>query len=72
MSTGGKLKAGFIIHWYRDRAVVSSVKHRNSHSVHVSIGNSLTPQVALLVLPSGTVYPVVDRHEFTGSVKSCL
>ena len=31
------------------------------------VGSSLTPRAALLVLPSGTVHPVVDHHEFTGS-----
>ena len=31
------------------------------------VGSSLTPHAALLVHPSGTVYPVVDHHEFTGS-----
>ena len=31
------------------------------------VGSSLTPRAALLVLPSGTIYPVVDCHEFTGS-----
>ena len=36
------------------------------------VGSSLTPDAALLVLPIGTVYPVVDRHEFTGSEKCCL
>ena len=36
------------------------------------IGSSLTPRAALLVLPSGTVYPVVDRHEFTGPEKCHL
>ena len=36
------------------------------------VGSSLTLRVALLVHPSGTVYPVVDRREFTGSDKCCL
>ena len=31
------------------------------------VGNSLTPLVALLVRPSGTIHPTVDRHEFTWS-----
>ena len=31
------------------------------------VGRSLTPCTALLVLPSGTVHPVVDHHEFIGS-----
>ena len=35
-------------------------------------GSSLTSHAALLVPPSGTMYPVVDRHAFTGSTKSCL
>ena len=35
-------------------------------------GSSLTPHAALLVLPSGTIQPIVDRHEFTGSEKCCL
>ena len=29
------------------------------------VGSSLTPCAALLVLPIGTVYLVVDHHEFT-------
>ena len=63
--------------YHPDRVIVSSVKHRNSHSVHVRprstvVGSSLTPCAALLVLPSGTIYPVVDHHEFTGSEKCCL
>ena len=32
----------------------------------------LTPPVALLVRPSGTTHPAVDRHEFTWSDKCCL
>ena len=35
------------------------------------VGSSLAPHGALLVLPSGTVYPVLD-HEFTGSDNCCL
>ena len=27
--------------------------------------SSLTPHAALLVHPSGTIHPAVDRHEFT-------
>ena len=39
-------------------------------SGQLSVGGSLTPHAAaLLVLPSGTVYPVVDHHEFTESDK---
>ena len=40
---GGKAKAGNTIHGYRDRAIVSSVKHRNSHSV-ASVSYQLTGQ----------------------------
>ena len=29
------------------------------------VGSSLTPHAALLVRPSGTIHPTVDRHEFT-------
>ena len=29
-------------------------------------GSSWTPHAALLMHPSGTRYPTVDRHEFTG------
>ena len=36
------------------------------------VGNSLTPLVALLVHPSGTIHPAVDHHEFTWSDKYCL
>ena len=35
------------------------------------VGNSLTPLVALLVHPSGTIHPAVDRHEFTWSDVAC-
>ena len=35
-------------------------------------GSSLTSHAALLVHPSGTRYPTVDCHEFTGSEKCCL
>ena len=35
-------------------------------------GSSLTPHAPLLVCPSGTTYPTVDHHEFTGSEKCCL
>ena len=34
-------------------------------------GSSLTSRAALLVPSSGIMYPVVDRHAFTGSAKSC-
>ena len=30
-------------------------------------GSSLAPHAALLLHPSGTRYPTVDSHEFTGS-----
>ena len=36
------------------------------------VGSSLTPHVALLVCPGGTMYSPVDHHEFTGSEKCCL
>ena len=36
------------------------------------IGSSLTPHAALLVHPSGTIHPAVDRHEFTRSDKCFL
>ena len=36
------------------------------------VGSSLTPHAALLVRPSGTIHPAVDRHEFTWSDKCCL
>ena len=69
---GGRWEAegGLYHHWYRDRAVVSSMKHRDVHIVatcqaKIAVGNSLTPHATLLVLPSGTTYPVVDLHEFT-------
>ena len=34
-------------------------------------GSSFTPHTTLLVHPSGTRYPTVDRREFTGSEKCC-
>ena len=36
------------------------------------VGSSLTPHAALLVNPSDTIHPAVDRHEFTWSDKCCL
>ena len=36
------------------------------------VGSSLTPHAALLVCPSGTIHPAVDRHEFIWSDKRCL
>ena len=36
------------------------------------VGSSLTPHAALLVHPSGTIHPAVDRHEFTWSDKYWL
>ena len=38
------------------------------------VGSSLTPHAhaALLVHPSSTTYPAVDRHEFIVSEKCCL
>ena len=36
------------------------------------VGSSLTSFVALLVHPSSTIHPTVDRHEFTWSDKCCL
>ena len=41
VGVGGKPKAGYTIHGHRDRAIVSSVKHRNSHSVPVRSRRSL-------------------------------
>ena len=38
---GEKLKVDYTIHWHKERATVSSVKHRNSHSVHVRPRRSL-------------------------------
>ena len=33
-------------------------------------GSSLTPHAALLVRPSGTIDPVVDRHELHGQINA--
>ena len=43
----------------------------------MSADSSLTPSVALLVCPRGTIHSIVDCHEFTGShdmpdTKDCL
>ena len=35
-------------------------------------GSNFTPHAALLVHPSGTIHPTVDRYEFTWSDKCCL
>ena len=40
LGVAGKLKAGYTIHWNRN-TVVSLMKHRNSHSVHVKPSRSL-------------------------------
>ena len=67
---------------------IGTEKQRNSHCVlskaetqslivymsgqdHI-VGNSLTSHVALVMHPSGTIHPVVDRHEFTWPDKCCL
>ena len=56
LGVGGKPKEGYTIHRHRDSAIVSSVKHRNSHSVHVRpVGSILTPHAALLVHCSGAI-----------------
>ena len=72
VGVGKKPKTGYTIHWNRNKVVVSSMKHRNSHSVHAChakmvVGSSLIPRTALLVFP----HPAVDRHEFTVSKKCC-
>ena len=61
-------KVGYTIHWNRNR-VVSSTKHRDSHSPHVrqdGRGQQFDSACSLISAPSGTVGPVVDHHEFTG------
>ena len=53
---GGKWKASYIyvctIHQHKDRAIVLSVKHRNSHSctcqAKIVVGSSLAPHAVLL------------------------
>ena len=65
---GGKLKAGYIIHWNWDRIVLSLIKHRNMQPqstclAKTIVGSSMTPHAAFLVLSSGTVYPVVNLQD---------
>ena len=72
---GGKPKAGYTIHRQRQShcAINEAQKQPQcTYQAKMVIGSSLTPRAALLVLSSGTIYPVVDRHEFTGSEKCCL
>ena len=57
LDVSGKPKASCTIKWNRNRVIVSSVKHRNSHSVHTCqaktvVSSSLIPHAALLVLPT--------------------
>ena len=69
----GKPKAGNTIYGHGERAIVCSVKQPQcTYQAKTVVGSSLTPHVALLVHPSGTRYPTVDHHEFTGSEKCCL
>ena len=51
----------------RGATIVCSWKHRKGHSVLVRPRSSFTPNVALLVCPSGTVHPTVDHYGFTRS-----
>ena len=72
----GEPKEGHTIQRNKDRIVVPSNKAQkqpqSTCQAKTVIGSSLTPHAALLVPPNGTMYPVVDHHEFTGSAKSCL
>ena len=73
---GGKPKAGYTIHNLQRQSHCAlneaQKKPQCTCQVKTVVGSSLIPRAALIMLPSGTVYPVVDRHEFTGSEKSCL
>ena len=68
---GGKLKAGNTIHGHSERAIVCSLKHRKQPQctcqAKTVVGSSLTPHATLLIHPSDTRYPTMDRHEFTRS-----
>ena len=69
LGVGGKPKAGNTIHKETNSSAVSSVGHRNCHTV---VSSSLTPQAALLVPISGPIDSVVDRRGFAGSAKDRL
>ena len=72
--------------WEAQGGLYHPLAQRNSHCVFskaekqsqctyqakMVVGSSLTLHAALLVCPSGTIYPAVDHHEFTGSEKCCL
>ena len=67
MGTGGELKAGYTMHWNGKAAIVCSLKYiqkrtQCTYQVKMVVGNSVTPHVALLLCPSGTVHPIVNRH----------
>ena len=69
---GGKPKAPLAVR--KSRCVLSKAQKQSQCTCRdkTVVGNSLTPLVALLVCPSGTIHPEVDRHEFTWSDKCCL
>ena len=70
VGAAGEPKAGSFIHLNRKAAIVCSLKSINSTCQADTVtDSSLTPSVALLVHPSGTVHSIVGCHEFTGSQK---
>ena len=58
----------------RSRCVFNKAQKQPQCTCHIKTVavSSLTPHAALLVHPSGTIHPIVDRHEFTWSDKCCL
>ena len=61
------------LHGYSHCALNEAQKQPQcTYQAKTVVGSSLTPHAALLVHPSGTVYPVLDRYEFTGSLREML
>ena len=75
MGVGGRWEAeGRLNHppaQRKSRCVFSKVQKQPqcTYQDKTVAGSSLTPHAALLVRPSGTIHPAVDRHEFTWSDK---
>ena len=72
-AVGAGAKGGFfhILDWKSTHCVAMEVHKQPQFTCQANTvtGSSLTPNVALLVHPSGTAHSIVDCHEFTGSQK---
>ena len=69
IGVGVKPKAGCTIYWIRNRAVVSSVEHRNNHSVHVRPRRLLASTCSLISAPHTLQWSVMNLQ---GPVKADL